>query len=330
MSDKNIEELTRKISYIISKIEKRNLIMRNIADWDKCCAAIDVIEDSQCAIDYYKLSAYPKNYKGKYLYTYGLLQALFLQQDAIISLSSVLHKKIDLKTDYPEIQKIRDIRNDTIGHPTTRSGQKFIHIGQITLEKDGFKYITYPNANSVQVDIKNLLIKQEEFAKEILNKILNRLLDDINNFFAKFEGKKMKEIFKMLTYIQGKACSDTHSYIFKDKEDLGFSLIKDMLEKTKDALDERYCSWKENENWQYEIEECEKLYNFLTEKIDMVNVEKEFIKKHLLSNLLNQLRDLELMANETDEYFASYGGTRDIPSKENQQMPVIIIDDINL
>lgn len=328
MTENIIEELTRKIGCLISKIEKRNLIMQNMSDWDKCCAAIDVIEDAQCAIDYYKTTDYPNNYKGKYLFTYGLLQALFMQQDALLSLSSVLYTKFDFRNDYPEIYEIREIRNDTVGHPTNRKDKKCIHLGQCFLEKDTFRYIIYPNAESVEVDVQNLLIKQEEFAIEILNKILNKLQKEIDNFFKQFEGKNMKEIFNMLTYITGKSYAEEHNYIFKDKEDLGFKIIRDMLNKIQTALNERYCDWKENENWQYEITECEELYKFLTEQIDTINKEKEFIKKHLLSNLLNQLKHLELMAEETDEYFTSYGETRNIPAEENQLMPTIIIDNI--
>lgn len=328
MTEKTIEELTRKIGCLISKVEKRNLIMQNMSNWNKCCAAIDVIEDSQCAIDYYKTTDYPDNYKGKYLFTYGLLQALFIQQDALHSLSSVLYTKFDFRNNYPEIYEIREIRNDTIGHPTNRQDKKCIHIGQIFLEKEKFRYIVYPKAKSIEVDVKKLLIKQEEFTIEILNKIINQLLEEIDNFFKQFEGKNMKEIFNMLTYITGKSYVETHNYIFKDKEDLGFKIIRDMLDKTKTALNERYCDWKENENWQYEIKECEELYKFLTEQIDTINKEKEFIKKHLLSNLLHKLKHLELMAEETDEYFASYGNTRNMPVEENQHMPVIIIDNI--
>lgn len=45
---------------------------------------------------------FPTDIKGKYLYIYGLLQSLFLQQDAANGISTaLLGKKIDFKQEYP-------------------------------------------------------------------------------------------------------------------------------------------------------------------------------------------------------------------------------------
>lgn len=62
-----------------------------------------------------------KGVSARDLYIYGLLQALFLQQDAANGISTaLLGKKIDFKQEYPSLFEIREIRNDTVGHPTLR------------------------------------------------------------------------------------------------------------------------------------------------------------------------------------------------------------------
>lgn len=58
--------------------------------WPQLLSVLDTIEDSQAAINYYIRSDFPTDYGGKYLFVYGLLQALFLQQDAITALCNIV------------------------------------------------------------------------------------------------------------------------------------------------------------------------------------------------------------------------------------------------
>src|SRR5256885_2677191 len=71
------------------------------------------IEDAQSVIDDYKGLSDQEFEKIKYLALYGLLQAFFVQQDAIKGLISFcLNEKIDFKKEYPALlYGIREIRN---------------------------------------------------------------------------------------------------------------------------------------------------------------------------------------------------------------------------
>ena len=62
-------------SYPINKHQQEKAI------WETLYASIDTIEDTQHAIDHYnKLDTFNAT-SGGYLFVYGLLQALFVQQD---------------------------------------------------------------------------------------------------------------------------------------------------------------------------------------------------------------------------------------------------------
>ena len=80
-------ELIRKIYNHINRTEKITSLLSNRQKWDRLTSALNVLEDTSWAIEYYLGNDYPSEFKGKYLYTYGLLQALFVQGDAVNSIS---------------------------------------------------------------------------------------------------------------------------------------------------------------------------------------------------------------------------------------------------
>ena len=113
-----------------STIKKTKVYSRkHDGDWNQFCAALDTIEDTCLAIENFQ--KYPNDLfiKNPYLATYGILQAFFIQQDAVNYLKTSLfgnNKKIDWgNKKYSELAKIRQVRNETIGHPvkTERKGR---------------------------------------------------------------------------------------------------------------------------------------------------------------------------------------------------------------
>lgn len=96
-------DLIHKIRLHINRTEKQAALLVNRQKWDRLTSALYVLEDTSCAIEYYLKSDYPDDVGGKYLYTYGLVQALYVQEDAIDSLSYALFdKNIDFKNEYPK------------------------------------------------------------------------------------------------------------------------------------------------------------------------------------------------------------------------------------
>ncbi|MBS1489455.1 MAG: hypothetical protein JSS93_02905 [Bacteroidetes bacterium] len=97
-------ELAHKVRDHVNHPWKRELIFSDRVRWDKVCSCMDVLEDTQLAIDhFFKLPAFSGN-DGGYLYLYGLLQAYFLQQDATNNLSQALFgKSVDWENESEKI-----------------------------------------------------------------------------------------------------------------------------------------------------------------------------------------------------------------------------------
>jgi len=81
---------------------------------------MDTLGDSCLAPGYYEASRIGKEDGKKYLKLYGLLQAIFLQQDSIRQLDRVFLGG-DLQPDSDSAwKKIKDLCNLTVGHPIDR------------------------------------------------------------------------------------------------------------------------------------------------------------------------------------------------------------------
>lgn len=145
---------------------------KNDGDWSKLWTAVDNIEDTQRAIDeYFSLKDFSR------LAVYGLLQSMFVQQDAVSHLEKAIKIETpDWKKDYPELSKIRDIRNETIGHPISTENGSYVSISYTNnlnvLEygiwsKDGFEHKTINLKDIINIQ-HDLLVKE---VKRIMNNI---------------------------------------------------------------------------------------------------------------------------------------------------------------
>jgi len=99
-----IENIFKEIRDLCNHPWKREVLFQDKVKWNKLWASMDVLEDSQIAIDdYSSLKEFDSNKKG-YLYVYGILQALNLQQDSLRNLNiSLFGEDINFKEQYPEL-----------------------------------------------------------------------------------------------------------------------------------------------------------------------------------------------------------------------------------
>jgi hypothetical protein len=104
-------------------------------------SSLDVIEDTQMAVDsYFEHSVAPQS-GDCYTKVYGILQALVVQQDAVKHLFEALDCPYQLS---PDLKNIREIRNRACGHPTKlkRKRLSFHFISRATLSQEGFQLIS--------------------------------------------------------------------------------------------------------------------------------------------------------------------------------------------
>ena len=145
----------------------------NEARYNQTFTSIDLIEDCQVAIEEFN-SIEIKGIEGRStLFIYGVLQALFCQQDGlhhlfkcVVDPNIKLNKLFDL---FNFNKAIREVRNDIAGHPTNRNSSEYYFIAKGATSKYNFTYAGYTTQfRKVVVDLKSFLTQQEDFASKVL------------------------------------------------------------------------------------------------------------------------------------------------------------------
>jgi len=227
-------ECTKKIREVINNPRKQHTLLKNRNLWNQLCSCLDVIEDSQEAIDAYSSIKVLKGKGGIYLAVYGLLQAIYVQQDAIKNLGESLKIPISLK-DYPALEYIRKIRNRSIGHPTKKDKPKsepksYHFISRTTLCHKGFQLHSYHDDGKSEfkdISIVELIADQKKYISDILTSIVHKLEQEEVAHKEKFRAEKLASTFPdSLDYYFQKLLESTE---MKGQNKLG--LIKESLNK---------------------------------------------------------------------------------------------------
>jgi len=234
---------TQEIRKFINNPRKQFSLLKNHKFWNQLCSSLDVIEDSELAINAYIDSEFAKDDGEKYLRLYGLLQALFLQQDAVTNLCESLELTNNLIAN-SKLREIRDIRNDSIGHPTKRGNYKSYHfISRVTITKSGFQLISdYENSKTIFRDILviDLIKEQRKYLSKILKKIIKVLKDEEKAHKEKFKMEKLEAVFpNTLSYYIEKIFENIGKL---DRAKLGLGhvkLVKEVMDKIKESLQKR-------------------------------------------------------------------------------------------
>jgi hypothetical protein len=128
-------------------------------------SSLDVIEDCQLALEGYSQSRSSPGSGECYLKVYGVLQVLYVQQDAVANLFEALGRPY---TRSNILKEIRDTRNRATGHPSKRgSGTKasFHFIPRMTLSDESFEIVTEAagaNDQREEIDIHALMRSQAQ------------------------------------------------------------------------------------------------------------------------------------------------------------------------
>ena len=196
----NITQLISDIRDLINKPRKKHLLLKDSIAWNMLCSSLDVIEDTDCCLETFLTTDIDHLDDGKkYMYVYGTLQALFVQQDA------VKHLAESLKISYPlnqQLNEIRTIRNDSVGHPTKRGGsteRAFNFISRITISNQGFELgTTYADGRpdcSKDVNIPNLIAIQRSILIGVLDSIIKTLEQEEMEHRREFADQKLADAF---------------------------------------------------------------------------------------------------------------------------------------
>jgi hypothetical protein len=325
-SRKSLYEYTKKIRDLINNPRKRHGLLKNRALWNQLCSCLDVIEDSDLAIDVYLTKKLVRKDGTKYLAVYGLLQALFLQQDAITYLCESLGIPFKIEN-YPRLKEIRDIRNDSIGHPTKRGGDRgrkkkdqpisYHFISRPTLSLKGFQLISYYSNGKRKfrdVSIPDLISDQKQYVSEILLSVVGRLEQEEKAHKDRFRMEKLASIF--LTSSPGYAFEKLYKVLLTGEihhpiyGELNLQQIKKMLDTFKEGLARRgieletYDSIKfMYEELEYPLNELEKFFQNAKEgKTLNINEETAYIFVFFVEKQIDELKEI---AEEIDKDYSN-------------------------
>jgi hypothetical protein len=107
--------------------------------WSRFCVAIDTLEDTLLAIEAFVMNDPGHTHQEQYLRFYGLMQAVYIQEDAISELwTIVMESKLEKPDDDSGWMTIRNIRNHSAGHPVDRR----ISLVRVNLEAGFVSMIT--------------------------------------------------------------------------------------------------------------------------------------------------------------------------------------------
>ncbi len=120
-----MKENISKIRELTNKRILKSILLKNQKSWNLMCGSLDAIESTQMAVD--SFSSFKDDIKDfglDNLIIYGLFQALYVQQDSISNLCESIgiefpkFKDAEFENKYPELYKVRQLRNKGIGHPS--------------------------------------------------------------------------------------------------------------------------------------------------------------------------------------------------------------------
>ena len=239
-----VSDLEQQIRNFINNPRKQHALLQDTAAWNMLCSCLDLIGDTELAIAAYDQAQHPEDEGGKYLFVYGILQTLFLEQDAVRNLCEALG--ISYTAD-PLLEQIREIRNDSIGHPTKRggrTGKAFSFISRVSLSKYGFDLMTtYPDDRSPllrHVNIPSLIESQQLILTQALTAVLKELMKEEAEHKAMFKSDHVQEAFpKVLHYYFEKVYEAIHGSKPAEFGSMHIKLIAEAIETFKAKLDKR-------------------------------------------------------------------------------------------
>jgi hypothetical protein len=195
-----MEEQINAIRDFINNPRRQYRLLKNEPLWFQLCSSLDVIGDTQLAIDSYGAGEFGGSHGARYLAVYGLLQALFVQQHAVRDLCESLGIPQTIGN-YPKLKDIAEIRNDSVGHPTKRDRRRptsYHFMVRMTLRPEGFDlHSRYADGRfeSTRVRTPDLIADQRRYVDAILDAVVRQLEDEDAAHKERFKMEKLAELF---------------------------------------------------------------------------------------------------------------------------------------
>lgn len=303
-----LEELIRER---INARRKQHELLARSADWNSLCSALDVVGDTEIALDSYLQHPPVEDVGTKYLHVYGALQLLQTQQDAASAVCVALRIT---PTASPKIPLIRDLRSSSVGHPTRQHEDKQAKssfIVRVSLSQFGFTLFTVtaddrPHTERT-VNIPELVELQRKSLAATLTEVVDVLDEAEMKHRQQHKDKKLASCFPAtLGYYFSKIFEGIHSYGKYPLGKMHVELVAECLTCIRAMLEERG-DWGIHDSVNYEFELLEypiqRLLEYFTDKqTSGLNDKDAFV---FCSFLQHRLGTLQQIAGEIDETYES-------------------------
>ncbi|MCY2981927.1 MAG: hypothetical protein NTU79_24970 [Planctomycetota bacterium] len=301
-----LHQLELEIREYIYHPRVQHVIMRDRRDWMQLCASLDVIGDSQLAIDAYSASTIDRGSGLAYLQVFGLFQAFFLQQDATTHLAEVLQITLP---DNAGLREVRDTRNDIVGHPTKRGNKnsRTSHaISRVSLSKWQVDVVSTTPASA---DIILRTINVHRQLELQLNGVVGRLrqiLQEIQTRERKhamnFTDHKLADIFpQTMSYHCGKISEGIHRSSDIPLARVNLEMVNSWVETFRTALTDRD-ELPGNEFIQYHFDQLQNPFDRLRGFFDgnsPLNAEDAYAIAFFLHAKIKELAEIAAQFDET-------------------------------
>jgi hypothetical protein len=233
----NAQDLEERIREFINTGRRQSSLLKDSAAWNKLCSSLDIVGDTQLAIEAHPKLCRVKGDGESYLIVYGVLQAMLLQQDAIKHIGNALNIKVKLPK---QLEDIRVIRNSAAGHPAHQKENglsKSSFITRMSLSPASFQLTTVYSGDKDyefhQISIPSLIETQEQYVYEVMLGVVKELERQEMEHRKKHQETKLADSFPQTTrYHISKIIEATSS---SDRYPLGGANIK-MIEGFLDAF----------------------------------------------------------------------------------------------
>lgn len=291
-------------------------LMADELRWLQLCVAMDTIQDTDSAVSAYVDHEFPSDIGEKYLRIYGILQGLFLQQDALIELISAIRpvKNIqpkDLLTG--SLIDVRGARNMSVGHPVKLGGKSIsTHaIVQHSMRKDGFELMSYPRPKDgifQSISVLKLIEKQRTETYRILSEVVEDLRAREKAHRAQFQEVKLTATFDQVSYAFEKIFEELRRDSIPIMGKWGVDHLRDSLTNFEKLLEARGLSieaytpikYLYRDSIDYPLTELRRFLH--GEQSDIASYKSAIVFADALQSYFNELRD---MSREIDEEYAS-------------------------
>lgn len=307
-----IGELTRWIRDYGQDPRQLERLMRDTFAWHQLWSAMDIIDDVDSAMESYLKEEFPKILGERYLRIYGVMQGLFIQQDALADVVRTIHPTNDICLS-DILKDIRDLRNASVGHPTQlrREGKLSTHgIVQNSMTKEGFQLFSYPRREDgifQYVPVLDLIWRQRAEAIRILEDLVEQLRKQEEAYRAQFRDKRLVDLFHLTSYAFEKIFEEVRPGVPRALSEWAVGQLQVCLDDFERMLKQRGINVETYDSINYLYKEIvyplEQLRKFIVgEQSQILSEESEKVFATALESHFQRLRHI---AGEIDEESAS-------------------------